>query len=306
MKSANPILLITILLTVLVVWASAQIIPAEQKIPQTAQETRLIDQPGEIVTVLENGMVAMVKENRTASVAAVRLYVRAGSIYEHQHLGAGLSHLFEHLLAGGATKNRSEEESQEKIQEIGAQYNAFTSKDKTCYYLTVPAQHVGTALNLIADWVTRPTFPEEAFKREWGVVQRELEMLASNPDMKLVNLFAELRYQVHPARYPISGHRALLQQLTREQILDYYQRMYVPENCVLAVVGDINASEMLGAIKKEFADFTRRSRPHLVMPDEPDVTSPRELITASRPLCAGRVGRHLRPGREQPACSNSP
>ncbi|MCP4707966.1 MAG: insulinase family protein, partial [Planctomycetes bacterium] len=119
---------------------------------------------------------------------------------------------------------------------------------------------------------------KDVFDREWGVVQRELEMLSSNPDAQLMNLFSELRYQVHPARYPVSGHQAILQQVTRDEILAYYKKMYVPDNCVLVISGDINASEMLAVIKQEFADFTRRSLPHLVMPTEPDVVSPRELV----------------------------
>jgi len=250
----------------------------QEKQPWTAQEIRLINRSDEIVAVLENGMVAIVKENHTAPVAAVRLYVKAGSIYEQEFLGAGMSHLFEHLLAGGATKDRTEKQSRELIEEIGAKYNAFTGKARTCYYLTAPSQHVGKALNLIADWVTRPTFPEDAFKREWGVVQRELEMGASDPYRLMWKLMDELRYKVHPASYPIIGHQDIVKQLTREDILTYYRRMYVPDNCVIVIVGDVNAEEMFTEIKKEFADFTRKARKNIVLPEEPDVTAPREIV----------------------------
>jgi len=249
-----------------------------EKAPWTALQFRLIDRPDEIVEVLDNGMVAIVKENHTAPVASVRLYVRAGSIYEGELLGAGLSHLFEHLLAGGATKNRSEDESRKLIEKIGAKFNANTGKARTCYFLTVPALHVGTALNMIADWVTRPTFPEDAFKREWDVVQRELEMGNTDPSRMIWKLFNELRYTIHPGRFPVIGHQSIVQQLKREEILAYYKRMYVPDNCVVVIVGDINAEEMLDAIKKEFSDFTRRAQPTIVLPDEPEVTAPREIV----------------------------
>jgi len=258
--------------------AEAAVAGGQMKQPWTAHEVRLLDNPGEIVAILENGMTAIVKENHTAPVAAVRFYVRAGSIYEEQRLGAGLSHLFEHLLAGGATKNRTEEQSRQLIQQIGAKYNAYTTKNHTCYYLTVPAQHVGTALNLVADWVTRPTFPEDAFKREWAVVQRELEMGASDPERSLWKLYDELRYTVHPGHYPVIGYQAVVQQLKREDILAYYARMYVPDNSVIVVAGDINAEEMLGAIKKEYSDFVRRAKVNIVLPDEPEVMAPRETI----------------------------
>lgn len=255
---------------------------AEQ--PWTARESRLIDKPDEIVARLENGMAAIVKENHTAPVAAVRLYVRTGSIYEEEYLGSGISHLFEHLLAGAATKTRSEDESRKLIQQIGARYNAYTTKDVTCYFLTVPSQHVGTALNLIADWVTRPlladvnTIDQVAFEREWGVVQRELEMKTSDPMRQFYRLYDEIRYHVHPARYPVIGHQRLVQRVTKEDIVSYYQRKYVPDNVVISIAGDINAEEMLGAIKKEFSDFERRSIASSTLPQEPPVTAPRKLV----------------------------
>jgi len=256
----------------------AQLPEKTPETPWTAQEVRYINQSSEIVARLENGMVAIVKEHKTAPVAAVRLYVKAGSIYEQEHLGAGLSHLFEHLLVRGTTETRPEAESLKILQQIGARWNAYTTKDHTCYHLTVPSLQVGIALNLLADWVTRPSFPESAFKREWGVVQRELEMYSTNPDMQLYMLFDELRYKVHPARFPVIGYQAIVQKLSKQEILDYYQRMYVPDNTVLVIVGDINVEGMLQAIKKEFADFTRRSSVNVVLPREPEVTGPRELI----------------------------
>jgi len=247
-------------------------------IPWTAEEVRLIDQPGEIVARLGNGLTVIVTEVRWAPVAAVRLYVRAGSIYEEGHYGAGLSHLFEHLLACGATPTRTEQQSLELLQQIGGHWNAYTSQDRTCYFITAPAAHAGAALNLMADWITRPTFPQASFEREWGVVQRELEMSATDPDHVQANLFDELRYQVHPARFPVIGYQAILRQTTRREILDYYQRRYVPDNTVLAVAGDFNAEQMLGAVRKEFGDFARRPVPVANLPEEPPVTSARELV----------------------------
>ena len=276
MRLQTPVILLMALAYTLNASGADAAEPAQT--PWTAQEIRLIDHPDEIVARLANGMVAIVKEDHTTPVAAVRLYVRAGSIYEDTHLGAGLSHMFEHLLVGGETTTRSEQESADLIQRLGANYNAYTTTDHTCYFLTVPAQHVGTALNLIADWVTRPTFPQVAFDREWGVVQRELEMGASDPQRQGYNWFNELRYRVHPARYPIIGYQAVVRQVTRQTILDYYQRMYVPENCVVAVAGDINAAEMLEAVKQEFADFTQRAKANIVLPEEPPVMAPRESV----------------------------
>jgi zinc protease len=251
--------------------------PEKSATPWTAEEIRLIDRSGEIVAVLENGLTVIVRENHDFPIAAARFYIRAGSIYENPRLGAGLTHLLEHLLAGGATQKRSEEDSRKLIQQVGGHHNAYTTKDHTCYFLTVPAQHVGTALSLLADWIVNPTFPEDAFKREWGVVQRELEMNATDPDHQLYQQFETLRYQVHPAQYPIIGYQQIVQQMTREDILDYYHTRYVPDNTVFVLVGDFQAEEMFQSVKKEFANFNRRPIREIVLPEEPPMTGPREL-----------------------------
>ena len=202
-----------------------------------------------------------------------------GSIYEGEHLGAGLSHLFEHLLAGGSTEDLTEEQSRKIIQETGARYNAYTTKNRTAYFLTVPSRHpLEPPLHTLASWVTRPTFPENEFSREWGVVQRELEMGASNVDRQEWMLQDELRYLVHPAQFPVIGHQEILQALTRQQIMDYYNEMYIPDHCVVAVVGDIDAEKMLEEVKKEFSTFKRKFVPNIVLPDEPEVTAPRKLV----------------------------
>ena len=259
------------------VGTGSSLIAEENASTWTSKEFRIIDEPGDIVAKLGNGLTVIVKENHSAPIAAVRVHVKAGSIYEGEHLGAGLSHLFEHLLAGGTTSDLTEEQSKEIIEQTGAKFNASTSKGVTQYFLTVPSRHVGVALSTLASWVTRPTFPENEFSREWGVVQRELEMGATDVDREEWKLLDELRYRVHPAKYPVIGHQEILQALTRQQIMDYYNTMYIPDHCVVAIVGDIDAEKMLEEIKKEFSDFKRRFVPTINLPEEPEVSSPRKI-----------------------------
>ncbi|MBI9016693.1 MAG: insulinase family protein [Phycisphaerae bacterium] len=247
-------------------------------VDKTAHGMRLVNEPGEIVAVLPNGMVAIVKENHTAPVAAVRLYVRAGSIYEGKLLGAGMSHLFEHLMAGGSTSTRTDEQSKELIQSIGASFNAYTSNDRTCYFLTAPAQHVDTALNLITDWLINATFTEKEFEREHGVVQRELEMYSSDPRWVSHALFDQLRYKVHPGQFPVVGHKDILKTVTNKDIKAYRDRVYIPDNCVIVVAGDINADKMLSKIEQELVNFKRKPVEDSVLPVEPEIVAPRSVV----------------------------
>ncbi|MDD4891870.1 MAG: pitrilysin family protein, partial [Phycisphaerae bacterium] len=198
-------------------------------------ESRLVDRPDEIISRLDSGLTVIVKRYAAAPVVSVRMHVKAGSIWEDRYAGAGISHLFEHLLHGGATPGRSQEQSEKLLNEMGASSNAYTSYDSTVYFIDVPSRHANQAINLLADWVTRPTFPQADVNRELGVVQRELERGEQEADDQLWQKMDETRYLVHPARFPVIGQQAALARLTRQDILGYYKLMYVPSNIVVAV-----------------------------------------------------------------------
>ncbi|MCG3179359.1 MAG: hypothetical protein BIFFINMI_01694 [Phycisphaerae bacterium] len=241
-------------------------------------ESRLVSRPDEIISVLGNGMTVIAKRYPAVPVAAVRMYVKAGSIWEQEYAGAGISHLFEHLLHGGATPTRSEEQSREILDAIGASTNAYTTFDHTCYYIDLPAAHAEQAVDLLADWVTRPLFPEASVQREVGVVQRELERGLQDPDRELWYKAAANRYLVHPARWPVIGEQPAVARLTRADILKYYHRMYVPARVCFVVAGDVDPEQVVAWCKKHFADFAARADSPISLPAEPAVTAPRRTV----------------------------
>ncbi len=236
---------------------------------------RIVDRPDERISVLSNGLTVILKTHRTAPVVCVQMYCRTGSVYEQEYLGSGISHLFEHLLHGSATTTRSEVESRKILDEIGGNTNAYTSMDATCYYINTGREHLGQAVDLLADWITDPAFPQDAFAREWGVVQRELERDSDDADRQMFYLMLGTMYREHPARYPIIGHQPIVQSLTKDDIVGYYRRMYVPDNIVVCIVGDIDLAETLGVVCQEFAGFTRRRMPTITLPVEPEMVTPR-------------------------------
>lgn len=236
---------------------------------------RLVDRPNERVSILDNGLTVILKAHRTAPVVSVQMYCKTGSIYEQEYIGAGMSHLFEHLLHGAATSTRSEAESRRLLNDIGGNTNAYTSYDVTCYFINTTREHAGTAVNLLGEWITDPIFPQEAFDREWGVVQRELERDVDDPNRQLFYMMMETIYREHPARHPIIGHKPVVASLTKEDIVGYYHRMYVPDNIVVTIAGDIDLDEMLSTVQKEFAGFSRKRVPLIVLPDEPPMSTPR-------------------------------
>lgn len=239
---------------------------------------RMIDRPDEVVALLSNGMRVIVKQYKVAPIVAVRMYVRTGSIYEDPHLGAGLSHLFEHLLDGGTTSTRTEAQSRQLLTQIGGDSNAYTTYDHTCYHIDTAGKYLDTAVDLLSDWITRATFPNEEFNRELEVVQRELERSADDPETQLQQLTMKLAFQDHPAQFPVIGYKQNIQTLTKSDVVSYWQNRYIPDNVIVSICGDVDVEQALQVVLKHFADFTRRPLDLKTLPEPTAIVSPRSAI----------------------------
>ena len=219
--------------------------------------------------VLENGLEIIVKENHTAPIVALRIYVKTGSMYEQEYLGTGISHYFEHLISGGSTANRSEQEIKLLIDRLGGVSNAYTTKDHTCYYITTSSDMAGDAIELMADWMINSTFPESEVKREKGVVLEELKKGREEPHRIVNKLLYETMFTKNPVQYPTIGYENLIQSVTRDDILQYYRRMYAPNNMVFVAVGDFDKNNIFMHVRKAFENFERRTIPAISLPNEP-------------------------------------
>jgi zinc protease len=229
-------------------------------------------------TTLENGLTVVIEENHTNPLVSVQVFVRTGSIYEQEYLGSGISHFFEHIIHGGTTTTRSEAESQALLEAIGNNSNAYTTTDHTAYYINTTTEHWTTALDLLADWMLHSTIDETEFVREKGVVQREIEQGLDDPQRMLFETAQETRFKVHPVRYRVIGYQELVQQVTRDDLVTYYQRMYAPNNMVLVVVGDVQTAEALEHIDQAFASGERRRLPAISLPEEPPQVGKRTAV----------------------------
>ncbi len=227
---------------------------------------------------LTNGTVVLVQENHTAPVATVRCFIKnTGSAYEGKYLGAGLSHLLEHLVAGGTTTKRTEKEVNDLMDSLGGQTNAYTSDEVTAFFIDCPSKGVLQALELIAENMQFSTIPEAEFKREMGVVQRELEMGEADRQRVLYNKMKQLIFQQHPVRHPTIGYISVVQQVKREEVLDFYHDRYVPQNLVFVITGDVKTEEILSELVKHLKGFHRTTERGVTMQEESEQASPRNL-----------------------------
>ena len=117
-----------------------------------AEISRVVDQKDEIVSVLRNGMMVIVKRV-PSPVVSVRGYCFTGGVYEGKWLGGGLSHLLEHLVAGGSSERRTEAQNRDLLQKIGNNSNAYTSEDHTAFFVNTTTEHMDQAVDLVTGWM---------------------------------------------------------------------------------------------------------------------------------------------------------
>src|SRR6184192_1052058 len=226
--------------------------------------------------LLPNGLTIIVQEDHTAPVASVQAWCATGSIYEDQHLGAGLSHILEHMLFKG-TKTRSTSEIAQKIQDVGGYINAYTSFDRTVFWIDVPKDGALTALDILADAMMNSTLPGQEYVKEQEVIRREFAMGMDDPGRMVTHLLFATAYQRHPYRLPVIGLADIYNQLTHEQVREYYKARYVPNNLTFVVVGDVCSAEIREKVEEFFKDRPAKSLPPIYIPAEPPQLGRREV-----------------------------
>lgn len=200
--------------------------------------------------VLDNGVEVVLKENHFAKMIAIQCWVGVGSMHETDEQ-AGLSHLIEHMLFKG-TKKRAVGEISRTVETSGGDMNAYTTFDRTVYYLTLSSQHAELGVDLLADAVLNSTFDPEELNREKEVVIEEIRRGNDNPASKVGRKIFEGVYANSPIARPIIGFENQVAAYTREDVVSYYERWYRPENLTVVAVGDFNSEEMFAAINKYF------------------------------------------------------
>ncbi len=225
--------------------------------------------------VLPNGFTVLVEPDHSAPVASVQVWVQSGSIHEGSWLGAGLSHLLEHMIFKG-TEKRGPNEIARAVQEAGGYVNAYTSFDRTVYWIDVPADGAATAVELLADATLHSTLPADEFAKEQEVIRREFAMGFDDPNRMSTELMLSTAFTASPYRHPIIGHLDVFNRLTREDLVAYYRARYTPENMFLVVTGDVDPAQVFADAEKWFGSVPRQAQPPLFIPREPPQLGRRE------------------------------
>src|SRR6266436_3021131 len=233
--------------------------------------------PGTRLITLENGLTVIVREDHSAPVVSAQAWCMSGSIHEGKWLGAGLSHVLEHMLFKG-TATRPGSRIDQEVQEAGGYMNAYTSFDRTVYHIDVPNTGARVALDILCDIMQNASLPPEEMGKEKDVIVREMDMNVDDPGRRAGRRLFEAAYTRSPYRFTVIGYPDIFGELKPDDILAYYREKYAPNNVFYVVAGDVKPEEVVAQIREAYAKAKAKALPPVVLPDEPAQTAPREIV----------------------------
>ncbi len=230
--------------------------------------------------VLSNGVRVVIQEHAASDVVALQLWVKAGSRDEGPS-ERGLAHYLEHMLFKG-TLTRPTGFIDRDVEGVGGRMNAGTSLDYTYYHMLLPARRALTGIDTLADISVNASLEHQALESEKRVVLEEMRFGEDNPSRFLVRQLYTAAFPNHPYGHPVIGSPEVIRRLTRDQLLTFYRRYYVPEAFTLVVVGAVRGEEVLAAATRAFARLPRIPSPRPLVPAV--AAGPDTRIELTRPV----------------------
>ena len=225
---------------------------------------------------LGNGLTVVIRPNPSSPVVAVQAWVKAGSTTEPAER-AGMSHILEHMAFKG-TKRRGPGEIAREVESVGGEINAYTSFDQTVYHITLSGRFLENALDILADTLGNSVFDAAELSRELEVILEEVRMNEDNPGRVVSNALFREAYKVHPYGRPVIGYVDTIRKTTREDLLAYFRKYYVPGNMVLVIAGDVDPYTSRPMIEKTFGRLPPGSAPESPRPPEPAQRETRVVV----------------------------
>ena len=191
---------------------------------------------------LKNGITIIFDKNYSKSVA-VEVMFKVGSNFESAQL-AGISHFLEHMLFEGTKNRKDSREIANEIEKYGGEFNAYTTGDRTGFFIKIINKRFDVALDILSDMVANPIFDKKVIEKEKQVVLKEINMVTDDSRLHQWILFQKTLFEKHPAKNPTYGTVEAVKNFDRKNVSDYYSAHYIPNNMVISIVGNVkNAKE---------------------------------------------------------------
>jgi predicted Zn-dependent peptidase len=203
---------------------------------------------------LDNGLRVLTADLPHAQSVAVLVTLAAGSRYETPET-SGIAHFSEHMFFKGTERRPTAKEIAGAIDAIGGEFNAFTGKETTTYYVKCAAEHRDVALDVLVDMIRNARFPEEEIEREKGVIIEEMNMYYDTPRDFIGGVYEQLLWGDQPLGWDIIGRKETIRDATRDTFMGYLDRWYKPSRMVVGIAGRIGA-DVLDRVQELLGDLT--------------------------------------------------
>ncbi|MFZ1721772.1 MAG: pitrilysin family protein [Microgenomates group bacterium] len=238
------------------------------------------------IDTLKNGLKVLRVEMPGVKSVTAMILANTGSRFERPK-EEGIAHFLEHMVFKGTKKYPDPQILASTIDGIGADFNAFTSKEYTGYYVKSASQHIDTALDVLSDMLLQPLLKQEDIDREKGVIIEEINMYQDNPMHLVDNVFEQMFFAGSGLSHDIIGSKMTVSQLEKRHFQQFLQQWYGTANLVLVLAGDkkkISNPKMLETVKEAFSKSTGvRARDKVAMkrllPDKTPVSSQQVSVT---------------------------
>ena len=187
---------------------------------------------------LKNG-ISIIFEKNTSKSVAVEVMFKVGSNDENKKI-AGISHFVEHMLFEGTKKRINSKAIANEIEKYGAEFNAYTSENRTAYFIKIINKRFDNALDILSDMVTNSIFNSKMIEKEKKVIIKEINMVTDDPRQHQWILFQKNLFEKHPTKYPTYGTVKAVKSFNRDILKNYYNKHYLPNNMIISVVGNVN------------------------------------------------------------------
>jgi zinc protease len=208
------------------------------------------------VYTLDNGFTSILIPMEGSGLVAYYTIVRTGSRDEWEEGKSGFAHFFEHMMFRGTEKYPAEEYNR-IVSEMGADANAYTTDDYTCYYMVIPSAELSTAMDLESDRFQNLSYAEGPFRTEAGAVYGEYRKNVANPFRQAHEKMMDTAFDVHTYKHTTMGFERDIKDMPNgyEYSKSFFNRYYRPENCVLLLTGDFDPEKAKSMIKDHYAGW---------------------------------------------------
>ena len=207
-------------------------------------------------TELING-IKLITIKKDSQIAAVHAGINIGSLFEEKK-EKGIAHFIEHMLFKG-TENRTNEKLNSDLENLGGEYNAYTDFNCTVYSATILSEELENSLILFGDMLLNSTFPVDEIEKERGVILAEIRTSKDDIEDLSFKRVNEIAFKNSPLKEDTIGSESIIKKITRRQLVDFYKKYYVPNNCYISIVSPFEHEDIINIVNKYFGNWAKKN-----------------------------------------------